>query len=510
MTDTPDPEGFSALASVSSQFRNALIQRGFSDDGVCLRGPVLWHDAHGAVRSSRVEIHPNSRFPFAPPDIKLLEAEPDVTPTFHIERNENLCLWTSDIPVDNAPWRDPDQLLEKISSWIEQTAAGWPDDDDADLERYLERNDTCIVVYDDSLLEQRSVYRTSRNPIGVVTVTEPLGWSANPERMKNKGVRRKERNLLAVIDVGLISHPIRTWQDLQDASGSDCETLRKLIHIGSVHYVLVRYQRGTRRAALVLDFPTTHEGVPALRICESADQSMATRTLRAGPAAPNYDDTKVAVIGCGAIGSHIADLLFRSGVYQLTLLDFEKLRPGNIIRHTADNAFIGAWKPDAVKAQLRITGLPVDRVRTEIARVDDPSQAVELARSHDFIVDATAEARATSLLRWATEQTGKSLVSVCVQRDGGIARVDRFPLRPGERHLDAVPWADREIGIRYEQGCGSPVSMTPPLAVVMAASIGCQVVLDEIGGTALLPATILEVVEPQPDQPYDAVGTLRS
>lgn len=510
MTDTPDSEDFSALASESSQFRNSLVQRGFSDDGNALQGAVAWRDQHGAVRSACVEICPNARFPFAPPDVRLLEAGTDVTPTFHIERNGKLCLWLSDIPVDDAPWRDPDRLLEKISGWIEQTAAGWPDDDDADLERYLELNDDCIVIYDNLLLEPSSFYRTRRNPIGVVTVAEPLAWGPNPERMKNKGVRRKERNLLAVIDVGPISYPIRTWEDLRDASGHDREPLRKLIQLGSVRYVLLRYQRRTRRAALALEFPTTREGVPVLRACESADQSMATRTLRAGRAAPDFKDTKVAVIGCGAIGSHIADLLFRSGVYQLTLLDAEKLRPGNIIRHTADDAFIGDWKPNAVKAQLRITGLPTDDVRTEIARVDDPAQALELARSHDLIVDATADARATSLLRWAAEQTGTSLVSACIQRDGGIARIDRFPLRHAERHLEAVPRAGREDAVRYEQGCGSPVSMTPPLAVAMAASRGCQVVLDELGGTRQLPATILEVVEPQPDKPYDALGTLRS
>ncbi|WP_372451015.1 ThiF family adenylyltransferase [Mycolicibacterium goodii] len=286
--------------------------------------------------------------------------------------------------------------------------------------------------------------------------------------------------------------------------------MRKLLHFESVRYILVRYRRGTRQAALVLDSPTSRDGIPTLRACESADESLTTRTLRTGRAASSFEDSKVAIVGCGAVGSHIADVLFRSGVRRLTLVDAERLRPGNIIRHTADNAFIGLWKPDAVKAQLRGTGLPTADVHSKISRVADPSDALALARSHELIVDATADSGATSVLRWATEQTGTSLVSVCVQRDGGIARVDRFPLRPDESHLRAVPTAARQGEVRYEQGCGSPVSMTPPLSVIMAASIGCQVILDVLTGTRHLPATIIEVLDPQPDAPYSAVGTLRS
>ena len=251
-----------------------------------MQGPIVWEAENHQSNTSRVEVTITERFPFAPPSVTILEAAQGFTPTFHIERDGKLCLWPNDVPVHDAPWLDSDKFVEKVSGWFAQTAMGWPGDDDADLERYLDTNDECFVLYDDSLLANGAFYRTSTNRLGVVTVNDELPWQPNAVRIKNKGIRRKERNLLWVVDVGPISRPIRTWQDLQVACGQDCETVRGLIGAGSLSYILMRYQRGTRQAALVIDFPRTSDGIPKLRACESADQSTETRTLRAGAAAP--------------------------------------------------------------------------------------------------------------------------------------------------------------------------------------------------------------------------------
>ncbi|MDO3175906.1 ThiF family adenylyltransferase [Mycobacteroides abscessus] len=510
MTDTPDIDHVAALAEERDAFRDRLVQRGFSDDGLSLQGPIVWEDGQHETHTSRVEVTFTERFPFAPPSVTILEAEHGFIPTFHIERDGKLCLWPNDTPVHDAPWRDPDAFIQKVSGWFAKTAMGWPGDEDADLERYLDSNDNCLVLYDDSLLDEGSFYRTSTTSIGAVTINDKLSWHPNADRIKNKGKRRKERNLTWVVDVGAISRPIRTWQDLQEACGKDCETARRLIEVGSLTHILVRYQRGTRRAALVVDFPRSSAGIPELRACEGADQSTETRTLRAGPAAPDYAHKKVAVVGCGAVGSHAADLLFRSGVRQLALVDPERYRPGNVIRHAADNAFVGALKVSAVKAQLTATGLDTDQIQTVSGRITDPDQALQLVRANDVIVDATADARATALLRWATEAAGGRLISVCIQRDGGIARVDRFPLQADETHLEPVPPAPGGGQVMQERGCGSPVSATPPLSVVKAATMTCQVALDHLDGAPSLAATILEVIEPQEDAPYNVVGILTS
>ena len=57
--------------------------------------------------------------------------------------------------------------------------------------------------------------------------------------------------------------------------------------------------------------------------------------LRAGPDAKVLQSKRVAVIGVGAIGSHVAELLARSGVGELHLFDYDRLWPANLVRYAA-------------------------------------------------------------------------------------------------------------------------------------------------------------------------------
>lgn len=506
-TDTPETDSLASLDANRDAFRKALVEAGFIDGGDTLRGSIEWR-LDGYTQVAIVEVVITKRFPFAPPGVKIVDAGTDLELTFHVERNGFLCLWGNDMPTES--WQTPNALIRKVAGWLEQTAQGWPGDEDADLERYLEQDDNHIIIYDMDKIGRDGFFRTTVDDNGVIRIKDSLSWSPSPSRMKNKGIRRREHYLAWVVDVDQVDRPIRNWLDLTNAAGHSCEQIARLIEIGSVNFVLVRYRSGTHEAVLALSTQGNFNGLPVLKSCESADASVTTRTLRAGAVATYYAKKKVAVIGCGAIGSHTADLLFRSGVRHLTLIDPERLRPGNIVRHLADNTLIGIPKSFAVKAELSALGLDTDNVHPHIGRLLDSDEALKLVRTHDLVVDATADARATALLRWATEELDRRMISVCLQRNGGIARVDRFPLWDGEHHLEPIPRLESDGSKSYEKGCGSPVSATPPLAVTKAAALGCQVALDELNMGQLLPATILEVIEPQTDSPYDQLGIITS
>lgn len=505
VTDTPNHDPKISLDQERDVFRAALVAAGFADDGEKLRGLVDWkHD--GRTHTATVDVEVTERFPFAPPKVKVIDAGTTLEPTFHIECTGELCLWGSDMPVDS--WQTPEKLFTKIAGWLEETARGWPGDEDADLERYLEQDDGHIILYNADAVAKGGYFRTAGDRYGIINVKEVLPWSPNPTRMKNKGVRRREHHLAWVVDVGEVSNPIRNWFDLTQAVGHDCQTVVNLIEVGSIEFILVRYRRGERDATLALGVPGKVDGLPALRAYESADTSESTRTLRSGTSAASYAKKRVAIVGCGAIGSHIADLLFRSGVQYITLIDPERLRPGNIIRHLADNSLVGLPKTTAVKAELDSLGLDTTNVISSIGRVTDPEHALQLVRAHDLVIDATADARATELLCWATNELDKRMVSVCLQRNGAIARVDRFPLWDDEHHLEPISRLPGDTTKAYEKGCGSPVSTTPPLSVVKAAALGCQSALDELNMGQYLPATIIEVINPQPDSPYNQLGVI--
>jgi hypothetical protein len=129
------------------------------------------------------------------------------------------------------------------------------------------------------------------------------------------------------------------------------------------------------------------------------------------------------------------------------------------------------------------------------------------------VLDATGNARASSLLAIAAQIVGPGLghvvVSTCVQRDGDVLRADRLPLRGGERYLPALPLLD-DSAYERERGCGSPISPTPPGAVIAAADLACEVVIDEATRSCSLPATIAKVRRAQPEPPFDKVGRITS
>lgn len=497
------------LQAATDQWREALVSEGFSDDGEQLEGPVRWTAPELGSLVARVRVTPTRMFPFAQPKVTILDAGATLEPTFHVDADGVPCLWEDEWAVDEAPWRDPEQLVRRIGDWLTQTATGWPGDDSTDLERYLERDSDLMVLYDGAALTFNAPVRTTKGPApNTVMITREVRKSDDLGADRR---HKKTRDLAWVADIGPITRPIRSWNNVAGALGSSATKVAGLISFGTINLILLRYSHGGAIGALALSVSRQGAGI-ALVACESADTSAATRAMRAGPLASRLVDMRVAVVGCGAIGSFAADLLFRSGVRHLTLVDGERLRPGNVVRHRAGLAQVGLPKVEAVRACLTEVDRDVSGVST-MSWLATAEAAEELLREHEVVLDATGSARASSLLATVAEaighQSGHSVVSACVQRDGDVVRVDRLPLRFGETHLVAPPPQDSPGGLR-ERGCGSPVSPTPPIAVIAAAELAVQVVIDEALGSRRLAATIAEVRSPQADAPYRRAGILTS
>lgn len=72
----------------------------------------------------------------------------------------------------------------------------------------------------------------------------------------------------------------------------------------------------------------------------------------------------VAVLGCGAVGSVVADTLAAAGVGKLTLVDPDEYSEDNVFRHILDPAYIGAPKSWGMKHHLehRYPGVSVEAV----------------------------------------------------------------------------------------------------------------------------------------------------
>lgn len=67
---------------------------------------------------------------------------------------------------------------------------------------------------------------------------------------------------------------------------------------------------------------------------------------------PEKVKKKCHVIGCGSIGSNVAELLVRQGVEDITLWDMDKVVPHNIVNQLFDETHVGQYKTEALASIL--------------------------------------------------------------------------------------------------------------------------------------------------------------
>lgn len=64
---------------------------------------------------------------------------------------------------------------------------------------------------------------------------------------------------------------------------------------------------------------------------------------------PEKDDARVHIIGCGSVGSTVAENLARCGVTKMTLWDFDKVEAHNIVNQMFRQQDVGKLKVEALK-----------------------------------------------------------------------------------------------------------------------------------------------------------------
>ena len=114
-------------------------------------------------------------------------------------------------------------------------------------------------------------------------------------------------------------------------------------------------------------------------------------------------ERKVAIVGCGSLGSKIATMLARSGVRQFVLVDDDILFPENLVRNDLDWRDIALHKVDGLADKLQLVNPTVvcKRYRRSLGGQESSSSIetlLEVLGTCDLLVDATADARAFNYL----------------------------------------------------------------------------------------------------------------
>ncbi len=81
---------------------------------------------------------------------------------------------------------------------------------------------------------------------------------------------------------------------------------------------------------------------------------------------PEKDNARIHIIGCGSVGSTLAENLVRCGVTKITLWDFDRVEPHNICNQMFRQCDVGKLKVEALRDILKdINPEIVDNIKIE-------------------------------------------------------------------------------------------------------------------------------------------------
>jgi molybdopterin/thiamine biosynthesis adenylyltransferase len=182
-------------------------------------------------------------------------------------------------------------------------------------------------------------------------------------------------------------------------------------------------------AALGLELPDVRdvvivagESVRAFFLNTDSDSVAESAIIPPQPSVPRLDKEhealagrRVALVGCGSLGSKVAVMLARSGVGKFLLVDDDLFFPDNLVRHDLDWRDVGIHKADSVARRIRLVNPAAQcSVRKRRLGGQESSGSIEsLLKSLaecDTIIDATAEPSVFNYLCAAVAISKKPMV----------------------------------------------------------------------------------------------------
>ena len=170
---------------------------------------------------------------------------------------------------------------------------------------------------------------------------------------------------------------------------------------------------------------------------------------------------KIAILGCGSLGSKVATSLARSGARKFILIDDDVLKFENLVRNDLDGTFVGAHKADVLSERLKRVAPAID-VKVHLFMIGDQESGTrsdsivrELAQA-DLIIDASGSHEAFNCAAGTAKLNEKAMFWAQVFAGGFGGLIARS--RP---KLDPNPFDAREM---IAQWCANPEFPDPPKA----------------------------------------------
>lgn len=192
---------------------------------------------------------------------------------------------------------------------------------------------------------------------------------------------------------------------------------------------------------------------------------------------------KVAIIGAGALGSVVAEMLARAGVSDILIIDDDYVEMGNLVRHTLTTSDLRNSKAEAVTRRLTSVS-PNIQVSAYVGAFPPKSEQIyDRLRGCQVIVDTTASDEVIAGLGTISWDDPKIMLSLSLSMGANRIYIfstcsTNFPVDDFHRHVDPLLLEDAEAwqerGLPWEgTGCWNPVmpARVDDIWLLAAASI---------------------------------------
>jgi integrative and conjugative element protein (TIGR02256 family) len=500
-------------------------------------------------------------FPFQKPEIWVQHTRFAGSP--HVQWSRHLCLYQA----PQTEWNPEDGIfgfIDRLDLWLKRGALNQLDADGEPLHP--------PVAYPDGLAKEAVIIRADAPEVGqtpwlgyahlkrVSGRIELLSWSPGAEK-------RDGYEIAPVILLsdwlpwefpGKLSELLRQLGDRQGDIRAIVRTLKMAALLndeGNALYVVVGSpMRGTRGGQLKQHLAVWFiEPVYARELCTSflleftkndvvreiaqealervidwaltasvhwcrVFEARSEITVRRDLASPTsvFRDKRIVVLGCGALGSHVALFLAQAGARLLVLRDNGIVKPGILVRQLFDDDDIGRPKATALATRLK-------RLRPEIEvipKTGDVSTAMvkeeDWTDGCDFVIDCTASLAVQMRLEQLRRTADIPVISMMISGDAdrGIVGVSHREHTGGPldvylrtkvklcKNLAFAPFTsaffpekDRTALFQPEPGCSDPTFIGSGADVASLSGAMLNLASMEIGKPTGSAAAFL-VVEP--------------
>jgi len=221
------------------------------------------------------------------------------------------------------------------------------------------------------------------------------------------------------------------------------------------------------------------------------------RQRNMGVVAEDIDKKNVALIGLGALGSKVAELLAQAGVGKFRLCDPERLKTGNVARHIGGVSDFGEFKINVVMSLLLEINPYLDFEQDGIiykSAVNSLDTLAKFMAPADLTICTTADESVESIVNQIAVINRKPVLYGRSIRRGSMGRV--FLVRPGRdacktclanylisgRSGEKTPkdWIDvpeEEDDVIYHE-CGRPIIASSAVDLSFTASLISRIALN--------------------------------